>query len=1330
VATVGRSNIDITADDRQAKRTISGFFKGLELTGKKVSKRMSDFSPFEGLEKGVKRFEKTIGKPLKNLPEHLKPFHESLNDTRLELRKTAKEGTSSLDEMADATLKSSVAMGKLTSVSKSGKSAIKTVQELNRATKETQLAILGLNENGELKISSEESARRLEIFQLELQQSRKELERLREAGDFASYEAGMEQLEKSLYDVDRAMRAASKGGKEYNRIIDELGVNTSNRANEMAIAMEGYKDRFLRSLDYMNARSTQSQKMMDILPEVSHIQTIDRAFLSIGNRMEEMAKRGTAANLAISMLGKDASMKDIAERIKVINSGLGRMIQVAMYAGVAFAAFTAVMFSAAKGPDVGEVLNKQAEALANYEEELQKRTDEIRQTWSIFEDVQLNYTSGKKLMNNLQEQVDVLKNWRWNLATIADKAGQEFSDYLSKMGPAAAGEVAKLSKMSEPELDKYVALWREKSSLARKQAETELEGLRIATQMEIKKLQASITPLGESIERFKATWASATGPFVEFWGQFAAKVVDAFTAIGKFVQALNEMNPSITRAAGMFMYLFSALMLILAPMAIGIGRANGMKAAFTYVFNSLRPLILGFLRVAGMASVLAAGIVIVVGTFMKMWDASEKLRNAVSNLWNGLVYGVKQALEPLQKAWNDLKKAWTDMMVTLTGSEPTWGGFFKLLGDGFSLLVDFIGYGAIPIIKAALEILVIVITKVMKELQIVFGWIADFWTEHGPQITQAMKNFGATAETVFSNVKSFAADPFGKMKEKGSTDLEELRQLSSDIWTRIKTQAQADAIELGEIAGGMWGKSTTKLDEWKTTATTKLGEWKTSLVTKLNEWGTAFLTWFDSIPEQIKTKLSSWKTAINQWMEEQNAENKRQYGLWWESISLWFSSIPGKITTKLGEWWTAISTWFASLPNKTTTKLEEWWTSITIWLSGKYTSWTIKLGEWWTSISTWFTSLPAKTTTKLEEWWTSISTWFTSIPGKITLKLGEWWTAISTWFTGLPEKTYVKLEEWWTGIKTWFSEIPSRITTALEEWWVAIKTWFSGLSEKPEVKNAGKNMVKKMEKGLEEQKPTMMQKLGEIIVDVLIFALAFAAIALLAAGREIITRVLTGMSSMKTKFGQKWEEFKQNGITKLREMGTKGVEKITEMKDRMIAKFEEIRDNASEKFEAAKKKITGPLEEAYDTVTGILADIKAAFEGLSLKIPKPDIPEPEFSYSKGNLLKGVMPSFSVKWHARGGFFDSASIIGIGEEGREAAVPLVGRKMDPFAFGVARKLGEIFGGMPGMVGSGMDRLVVEVPVFLDKSEVARVIAPDIDKELARRKKRDNRAKGLI
>ncbi|PEE43835.1 hypothetical protein COM71_24280 [Priestia megaterium] len=779
MSTVGQSNIQITADDQQARRTIGGFFRGMEAQGRRFTNRMQRFDPligvtnsvkntrqtlaglqedFEGLgegktfqritkslnrvqnglkttgqvsQKSLKEMQKEIERvrstlnelgddqpfeemrealaqterqfesfqsttrrfrfnQLENLPDHLKPFQRELNESRRQMRQMTQEGTKSLDDLADAAVKSSVGLERITSVTKSGKSAIKIIQDLGDSTKETQLAILGLNRNGTVKISTEETTQRLGQFKRELEESKLKLEALRDAGDFGSYEAGMRVVEKKLADVNKAMYAASRGGQAYQRMINELGINTSDAANQAAIAMEAYKDKFIRSVDLMNARSNQSKKMMDILPEVSHFQRIDKFFLGIGNRLENMGKQGTAANIAISMLGRNASMKDLNDRIMLINQGLMRMNQVALGLGVVLAGFTAAMFNAAKGPDIQSVFEERGKLLLEYHQQVEDRTQEIIDTWGLFEKAEVEKTKPETLMKNLQGQVEVMKNWSSNLDKLAKRGIDEgLLASLRKMGPEAAGQIQALTQMSGPELDKYVALWKEKHALARTEAETELAKLKESTVQQIKELENSLTPLGLSVENFKKTWAEALGPFVELWGKIAAKVVDGATAVGEFVNKLNELNPSISASAGMFLYLFNAISLLLAPMAIGIGRAKGMQAAFGAAFIFIKPFVLGFLRIAGAATVLSSAVVLVGGTFIKLWKNSENLRSAVMSLWDILKEAGSTIAAPFIKAFQMIGKEVTALLNKIVGSDAqNMASFWQSIGDKIAVGIN------------------------------------------------------------------------------------------------------------------------------------------------------------------------------------------------------------------------------------------------------------------------------------------------------------------------------------------------------------------------------------------------------------------------------------------------------------------------------------------------------------------------------------------------------------------------------------------------------------------------------------------------------------------
>ena len=102
-----------------------------------------------------------------------------------------------------------------------------------------------------------------------------------------------------------------------------------------------------------------------------------------------------------------------------------------------------------------------------------------------------------------------------------------------------------------------------------------------------------------------------------------------------------------------------------------------------------------------------------------------------------------------------------------------------------------------------------------------------------------------------------------------------------------------------------------------------------------------------------------------------------------------------------------------------------------------------------------------------------------------------------------------------------------------------------------------------------------------------------------------------------------------------------------------------------------------PLEKAAGLIKGAVKTIKGLFP---LKLGKifSGIKLPHFKISGGKIPwgiggKGEKPKVDIEWYKKGGIFDSPSIIGVGEAGREAVLPLQGRQMRPFAEAIASEL---------------------------------------------------------
>lgn len=104
-------------------------------------------------------------------------------------------------------------------------------------------------------------------------------------------------------------------------------------------------------------------------------------------------------------------------------------------------------------------------------------------------------------------------------------------------------------------------------------------------------------------------------------------------------------------------------------------------------------------------------------------------------------------------------------------------------------------------------------------------------------------------------------------------------------------------------------------------------------------------------------------------------------------------------------------------------------------------------------------------------------------------------------------------------------------------------------------------------------------------------------------------------------------------------------------------------------FSKVKSAITGPFETAKNTIKGIVDKIKGFFPihfgkiFSGLKLPHFTVDGGKFPF--GVAGKGKPPKWDVNWYAKGGIFNNPSLIGVGEAGAEAVVPLdkLWRKLD-------------------------------------------------------------------
>lgn len=132
--------------------------------------------------------------------------------------------------------------------------------------------------------------------------------------------------------------------------------------------------------------------------------------------------------------------------------------------------------------------------------------------------------------------------------------------------------------------------------------------------------------------------------------------------------------------------------------------------------------------------------------------------------------------------------------------------------------------------------------------------------------------------------------------------------------------------------------------------------------------------------------------------------------------------------------------------------------------------------------------------------------------------------------------------------------------------------------------------------------------------------------------------------------------------------------------------------------------VKNKMKEIHDTIFGWKEKLQEAWNKV-WDLQLPHIKLPHFSVSGSfSLNPPSIPTIGVNWYANGGIFNSPSIVGVGEAGSEAVLPI--SKLEDILYGTMQKLGYGKGNSSEKVEvhNHFDNLKVEFPNVHDSDEI--------------------------
>ena len=252
--------------------------------------------------------------------------------------------------------------------------------------------------------------------------------------------------------------------------------------------------------------------------------------------------------------------------------------------------------------------------------------------------------------------------------------------------------------------------------------------------------------------------------------------------------------------------------------------------------------------------------------------------------------------------------------------------------------------------------------------------------------------------------------------------------------------------------------------------------------------------------------------------------------------------------------------------------------------------------------------------------------------------------AIGDFFSGL----WTKLQEIFEPIGQWFSEKFQQAWDAIVNIFSGIGEWFSGVFQG--AWDAIVNIFSNLGSWFGERWADVTSALAEVgswLGDKF------------KQGWDAINNTFSKLGSW---FGDRWNESKDA----LAEANTWLGDKFKSGRDKVNSAFEKIgswfgdrwkdmQDALKEIPNWFKNLFNDAMDNAKNIVKSGIDKLKSFFN-FDWSLPKIKLPHFNISGSF-SLMPPRIPSFSVDWYARGGVFNSPSIIGVGEAGQEAVMPL-------------------------------------------------------------------------
>ena len=368
--------------------------------------------------------------------------------------------------------------------------------------------------------------------------------------------------------------------------------------------------------------------------------------------------------------------------------------------------------------------------------------------------------------------------------------------------------------------------------------------------------------------------------------------------IQAFVDKLNGMSESQRKAIltiGLIVAALGPLLVIIGTLISKVGvamqgfvkLATGVKKlgvavkAGTGVFGKLGAALGG---ISGPVLAIIAVIAVLVAAFKHLWDTNEEFRNAITDIWEGIVSKIQAFCQGIVDRLNALGFDFGSIVDVL---KSLWDGLCQFLAPVFEAAFNVVSTvlgTVLDVITGLLDVFIGLFTgnwsQMWEGVKEIFSGIWDGITGLFDTALNLLKSlaetvfgwFGSTWESVWSGIKSFfetiwngivafftaiwnaivstITTQINAVKTVVTTVFNAVKSTATTIWNGIKTA-------ISTVVDGIKSKVTSAFESVKNTATNLFNGIKSTATSVWNGIKTAIVTPIEAARDKIRSALNA-----------------------------------------------------------------------------------------------------------------------------------------------------------------------------------------------------------------------------------------------------------------------------------------------------------------------------------------------------------------------------------------------------------------------------------------------------------------------------------------